>query len=225
MIYQKPNNQTATNMSEQLDTLLDATAVTTPEVQNNDLMDDFVSSLTAEEAPPVAETPAAATTEETPANTTEETPTATTDEEAIPETPSKRKDWDTLRSSRDRWKQDAEEVKATIQTKEQTIQTLTTQLEELQSKVAKLPELEEKLQVFDEYEKELSVTRLEATREYRDTIAKPLSVIGQSAEQLAAVNSTDNDSVLAMMRESDPVKQRELFKEVTTGWDDVDRSD
>ena len=215
-------------MSEILDTLLDATAPAAA-AQTTDLMDDFISSTIN----PVEETPAATpeatptTTEETPkAETTEETPTATTtEEEIVPETPSKRKDWDTLRSSRDRWKQDAEEVKTTLQTKEQTITTLTTQLEELQAKVARLPELEDKLKDFDVYEKELSVTRLEATREYRENIAKPLQVLGESAGQLATANATDNDTIENVMLESDPVKQREMFKEATAGWDDVDRSD
>ncbi len=215
-------------MSEILDTLLDATAPAAA-AQTTDLMDDFISSTIN----PVEETPAATpeatpvTAEETPtAETTEETPTATTtEEETVPETPSKRKDWDTLRSSRDRWKQDAEEVKTTLQTKEQTITTLTTQLEELQAKVARLPELEDKLKDFDVYEKELSVTRLEATREYRENIAKPLQVLGESAGQLATANATDNDTIENVMLESDPVKQREMFKEATAGWDDVDRSD
>jgi chromosome segregation ATPase len=212
-------------MPEMLDNLLDATAPAAA-AQTTDLMDDFISSTIN----PTEETPAEpATIEgETPAVDTppvEETPAVTTEEEVVPETPSKRKDWDTLRSSRDRWKQDAEEVKTTLQTKEQTIQTLSTQLEELKAKVAKLPELEDKLKDFDVYEKELSVTRLEATREYRENIAKPLQVLGESAGQLAKANSTDNDTVENVMLESDPVKQREMFKEATAGWDDVDRSD
>lgn len=213
-------------MPELLDNLLDATAPAAA-AQTTDLMDDFISSTIN----PVEETPAEpATIEgETPAVDTppvEEAPAATTtEEEVVPETPSKRKDWDTLRSSRDRWKQDAEEVKTTLQTKEQTIQTLSTQLEELKAKVAKLPELEDKLKDFDVYEKELSVTRLEATREYRENIAKPLQVIGESAGQLAKANATDNDTIENVMLESDPVKQREMFKEATAGWDDVDRSD
>jgi hypothetical protein len=215
-------------MSETLDTLLGATAPPAATAPSGDLMDDFISSTInpVEETPPapVEETPATPV-EETPAAPVEETPAATTDEEAIPETPSKRKDWDTLRSSRDRWKQDAEEVKNVLTTKEQTIQNLTSQLEELQARVAKLPELEDKLKDFDTYEKELSVTRLEATREYRENIAKPLQTIGDSAAQLAKANGSDSDTVENVMLESDPVKQREMFKDATVGWDDVDRND
>lgn len=216
-------------MPELLDNLLDATAPAAA-AQTTDLMDDFISSTInpVEETPVVPEAPP--TIEgETPVENTppvEETPAATTtDEEIVPETPSKRKDWDTLRSSRDRWKQDAEEVKTTLQTKEQTIQTLSTQLEELKAKVAKLPELEDRLKDFDVYEKELSVTRLEATREYRENIAKPLETIGNSAAQLAKANDSDSATVENVMLESDPVKQREMFKDATVGWDDVDRND
>lgn len=186
-------------------------------------MDDMVSGLLDET--PAQETPPAA--EETPPPAAEETPPppAAEEEETIPDAPKNRKDWDTLRASRDRHKQQAEEVKSVLSTKDQTIQALQQQLEELQNKAAKLPELEDKLKDFDTYEKELAVTRLESTREYRETIAKPLQVIGEQAETLAKANDSDLEQVLDMMREADPAAQRSAFKEVTAGWDEVDRAE
>jgi hypothetical protein len=209
-------------MSDELETIIDAPAAPA-EPQSLDLMDDFVSSLTADEKP--AEAPPA---EDKPAEA-EETPPAPEDkpaeEETVPEVPKNRKDWDTLRGSRDKWKQTAEEVKTAVQEKDQTIQSLTAELEELRSRAAKVPELEDKLKDFDAYEKELAVTRLEATREYRDTIAKPLQTIGEEAEKLAQANETDAETILDVMREADPVKQRQMFKDATSGWDDVDKGD
>lgn len=212
---------------ESLDTILDATTTAQAQSSSGDLMDDMVSGLLDE--------PAAATTEETSTETTpaaEETPkpaeestTPTEEEETIPDAPKNRKDWDTLRASRDRHKQQAEEVKSVLSTKDQTIQALQQQLEELQNKAARLPELEDKLKDFDTYEKELAVTRLESTREYRETIAKPLQVIGEQAETLATSNGAELEDVLEMMREADPAKQRTAFKDVTAGWDEVDRAE
>lgn len=211
-------------MSELLDAVLDTPATTDAPA---DLMDDFVSSLTSE-TPPATDTPPADTppaTEEKPAETpkTEETPPAT--EEEVPAEPKNRKDWDTLRGSRDRWKQTAEEVQTAISAKEQALQTLNAQIEELQAKASRLPELEEKIKLLDEYEKELAVTRIEATREYKETIAQPLQVIGQTADTLAKANETDPERVFEMIREADPAKQRTVFKEITSGWDEVDRSE
>lgn len=209
-------------MTTDFDAILDTPAVPAAESPSGDLMDDFVSSLTVEEAPPLApET----TTPEAPAPKTPEAPTEVDTEEAAPEVPKNRKDWDVLRSSRDRWKTTAEETKASIAAKEQRVAELTKTVEELQAKAARLPELEEKLQVFDEYEKELSVTRLEATREYKETILKPLQAIGETAETLARANESDSESILEVMREADPTKQREMFKEATVGWDEVDKSE
>jgi uncharacterized protein with HEPN domain len=214
---------------ESLDTILDATATAQSQSSSGDLMDDMVSGL-LDNATPAEETPASTPAEEIPPSAEEtpppeETPPTEEGEETVPDAPKNRKDWDTLRASRDRHKQQAEEVKSVLSTKDQTIQSLQQQLEELQNKAARLPELEDKLKDFDTYEKELSVTRLESTREYRETIAKPLQVIGEQAETLAKANDCDFEQVLEMMREADPAAQRAAFKEVTAGWDEVDRAE
>ena len=194
-------------------------------------MDEFVSSLTTEPTtlpadppagdPPPADPPAG---DPPPADPPAE-PTTPTDGDDIPEAPKNRKDWDTLRGSRDRWKQTADEVQQTVAVKDQTIATLSQQLEEEKARAARVAELEEKLKDFDAYEKELAVTRLEATREFRETIAKPLQVIGTQATTIAQTNESDPEKVLDMLREADPAKQRAAFKEITTGWDEVDRSE
>jgi len=201
-----------------------------------DLMNDFVSSLVSDEPTP------ASTPEQTPnpesetsdvedmgldkpeeaEDKPEETPKP---EPEIPEAPKSRKDWDILRTSRDGHKRAAEEAKVILEAKEQDIQELTTQLEELKTKASQLPELQEKLKDFDTYEKELAVTRLEATREYKETILAPLEIIAQSAETLAKDNDTEKDKVYDMLKEPDAAEQRRAFKELTSGWDDIDRGE
>jgi uncharacterized protein with HEPN domain len=212
---------------EPLDAILDATTAATEAATKGDLMDQFVTGLTEDVAPAAPTEEPAKPDEQPPAEEPakpEEQPPAT-DEDAVPEAPKNRKDWDTLRGSRDRWKTEAEEVKTVLQTKDQTIQTLQQQLEELKNQTARLPELEDKLKDFDAHEKELAVTRLEATREYRETIAKPLEAIGNAAESLSQSNETDTETILDVMREPDLAKQRQAFKDATAGWDEVDKGE
>lgn len=222
-----------------MDTEPDTTPAAAPEP---DFMNDFVSSLVSEDSTPAptqtptpaAETPSTETPEvpeddtlglDKPAEETPETSPEETPEPEVPEVPKSRKDWDILRNSRDTHKKTAEESKAAIQVKEQTIQELTTQLEELKTKASELPELQEKLKVFDSYEKELAVTRLEATREYKETILAPLEVIAKSAEELAKANDSEADKVYDMLKEGDAAAQRIAFKELTSGWDEIDRAE
>lgn len=205
----------------------------TEDIAVPNIMEDFVVSLTSDEHTPAApETPTEPeVTPETPAepetpevdpltlDTPEiETPEAPPAEEEIPDKPKNRADWDTLRASRDRHKQTAEEAA-------QNLQRIQAEAEELRVKAARAAELEEKLKTFDEYEKELAVTRLEATREYKETIKEPLDTIGASATIIAETNGADADKVLDILAEKDPAKQRAAFKELTAGWDNVDSAE
>jgi len=203
-----------------------------------DFMNDFVSSLVSEDSTPApTPTPAAEVPDpnpepaedelglDKPVEETPEPPAEPEPEPEIPEVPKSRKDWDILRASRDGHKKTADESKVAIQAKEQTIQELTTQLEELKTKASELPELQEKLKVFDSYEKELAVTRLEATREYKETILAPLDAIALSAEELAKANDSEADKVYDMLKEPDAAEQRKAFKELTSGWDEIDRNE
>lgn len=140
------------------------------------------------------------------------------DPDQEPEHPSNKDHWNNLRASRDRHKAAAEEKDAFLKEKD-------AQIEELKSKAARAAELEEKLKVFDEQERELAIARVEATREYKDNIEKPLQAIGTQAEALAQSNEGDVGAVFRMLNEADPVKQRTMLKELTAGWDEIDRLD
>ena len=140
------------------------------------------------------------------------------DEDTEPETPSGSEDWKRLRESRNRYKAAAEERENFLKERE-------AELAEVKAKAARAAELEERLKAFDEQEKELALARVEATLEYKETIKAPLDAIGQSAEMLAQSNESDPDEVFRMLREADPVKQRTMLKEITSGWDEIDRLD
>jgi len=173
------------------------------------------------ETPPVEEeTPpsAAEEEEENPFKTDESAEKPAAKEEEIPEKPGSKASWDILRASRDRHKAEAEEKAALLQERE-------VEFAELKVKAARATELEEKLRTFDEYEKELAVTRIESTREYKEAIEAPLEAIGAQVEILATSNEGDMVAVKRMLVEADPAKQRAMLKEITSGWDEIDRID
>ncbi len=205
---------------------------------------DFAQMITGDDT--ASETTEAATTETTEAAATETTETADTEttetttttveedenpfkveskegetkseEDKDPEKPTSKDDWSRLRESRDKHKATAAERESLLREKE-------AQVAELQAKAARTAELEEKLKVFDEQEKELAVARVESTREYKETIDAPLKAIGVEAEALTKENEADFEPIRIMLLEPDRSAQRIKLKELTAGWDDVDRQE
>ena len=52
-----------------------------------------------------------------------------------------------------------------------------------------------------------------------------MQVIGENVDTLARANESDPESVKDMLLEADPAKQRATFKELTVGWDEVDKAE
>lgn len=178
----------------------------------------------AEEAAPVEE-------EEAPADDdfdfedalSEEKPTEETPEEAPEEMPkdlSKKgqADWKALHAAKQEVRN---ELKATKAEKD----ALAAELAELRKQVAELPDLREKVKFVDEAEKELAVTRVEATREYKETVTAPLSAIEAQALLIAKDNDISTDKLFDAMAEPDPAKRRALLKAVTEDMDAADSAD
>jgi hypothetical protein len=74
----------------------------------------------------------------------------------------------------------------------------------------------------DEYEGELKLARLESTREYKQAVTEPLTVIQKEVSDIAKLYETDPVNIYAAMAESDPAKRRALLKEATSNFDPVD---
>lgn len=74
----------------------------------------------------------------------------------------------------------------------------------------------------DEYEQELRFARLESTREYKQAVTEPLSVIQKEVSEIAKLYETDPRNIYAAMTEQDPIKRRTLLKEATEKFDPVD---
>jgi hypothetical protein len=118
-----------------------------------------------------------------------------------------------------------------------------TKLKEFESKVAtrtdaveekganpetdtQLKELQAKLEAFqterDELEGELRLSKVEATREFKQTIGEPMREIVKSISELAAIYEIRPDKILDAANEPDSMKRRTLLKELTGEMDAVD---
>ncbi|NBV51768.1 hypothetical protein EBR78_11210, partial [bacterium] len=106
-------------------------------------------------------------------------------------------------------------------------------LKELESKASEAPQNSIEQQDFkaqletikaerDAYENELRFSRLEATKEYKQAVTEPLSVIQKEVADISALYETDPRSIYAAMIETDPAKRRALLKEATSSFDPVD---
>ena len=74
----------------------------------------------------------------------------------------------------------------------------------------------------NEYESELKLARLESTREYKQAVTEPLTVIQKEVADISALYETDPRLIYSAMVEQDPAKRRALLKEATANFDPVD---
>lgn len=140
------------------------------------------------------------------------------DKEDIPDKPGAPDAWSRLKESREKHKAAAEEKETLLREKE-------AEVAELKTKAARTVELEEKLKLFEEQEKELALARVESTLEWKNNLEAPLVAIGTEAAALAGENEADFEPIRLMLQEPDRTKQRVKLKELTAGWDEVDRSE
>jgi hypothetical protein len=74
-----------------------------------------------------------------------------------------------------------------------------------------------------EYEKELSVSRIEATPEYKEAVVKPLAAIMEVAEKIANKYEVNPKRLMAILEEADADRQGELIEEVASSFKERDR--
>jgi hypothetical protein len=108
-----------------------------------------------------------------------------------------------------------------------------TKLKELEAKTAQAPansveqvdlkaQLDALKQERDEYESELRFARLESTKEYKQAVTEPLSVIQKEVADIAGIYEADPRAIYSAMVEPDAAKRRALLKEATANFDPVD---
>lgn len=206
---------------------IDDIAPPPPVVTDTPAQEDYFSGvvnevkqvIAPEDAPPPAAKPAA---KAEPAPVVEDTPVATEtqggekdDIDSIepPANASKaaKDHWDALKITSKNYKAKATAAEQLLTAKEAEHAE---KIAEYEAKVAKVAEYEAKQAEFEEAQRELSIARVEGTAEYKNTILKPLEVIGQRAQQIAKANDVGSDSVLDIIAERDFDKQQELLDEI-----------
>lgn len=184
-------------------------------------LDDFFKGFDEDET-----TVEEATAED--ATVDEDAPAADGEEDDYPDTaPGKgsetaQKGWKEIKS-------DLKKTRAELRTERDKaaaeIKTRETELENLRKQVAELPEFREKAKQAEEAEKELAVARVEGTREYKDTIDKPLRVIEDTAVVIAQSNGLKVDDILDALAEPDMAKQRDMIDDLCMGLKPADSYD
>lgn len=215
----------------------------TPDTTAQDDTNPFLAEITGEESTtPAPETPVepnafldALTQPETPeaanpepdASAKPETDTTQNPEDTTPEelpnaTPKAAEHWkivkNDLKKTREELRQERDRAATEIQKRDE-------ELTRLREQTARVAELEEKAKFVDDAERELAISRVEGTREYKETIITPLKAIEEQAELIAKSSDVDVDRLIDAMTHPDPVKRRELLKEVTAGIDEMDKLD
>lgn len=120
------------------------------------------------------------------------------------------------------------ETRELVKTTQAEIETLrkqgpSTELTALQAELAKAKAERDQLSAdYAEASKVLSVSKLEATREYKTVIEKPLADLTAKLGELVSGYEVTVDQVKTVLFETDPVKRRAAFKELTSEFDAAD---
>lgn len=176
-----------------------------------DIAKDFDGDKPAEEEP-AEEKPSE---EDKPA---EEKP-AEDEDDIPPNLNDKRKaEWRELKASR-------EEAQTARQEAERLLAERDKELADLKAKVASLPELQEKAKFAEEAEKELAISRVEGTREFKETVDQPLKAIEKAMSTIAKDAGVSVEKLYDALEEPDFEKRRAALKEVTADMDDMDRQE
>lgn len=183
------------------------------------LMDEFDIALGLKEKPDEKQ---ADTPEETPK--TDDSAAKTDDDDPYPDTipnatEKAQAKWGEIKSdlkkTRAELRAERDKAAAEIKAREEALAQREKELEELRQKVVELPELSEKAKYAEEAERELAIARVEGTKEYKETILRPLEAIEQAAEVIAKANELSVDDVLDALTERDPGKRDQLLEELT----------
>lgn len=154
------------------------------------------------------------------------------DEDEVPEDPPKgaskkaSEDWKKLRGSRDKYKEQATNLERAVEAKEKEMEALqrkVQELQELEGKAALSEEYEEKLKKFDELEKQVAMLDVRKTEAYKKAITEPLEALDGSVKALAKSNETEVNALYKALNEPDLAEQRVALKELTAGWDEIEK--
>jgi len=127
-------------------------------------------------------------------------------------------DWGALKEAKERYKTQAKEI-------EEAKATLEAELAELRPKLAEAEEWAKQKELYEDAQKELAIARVEGTRDYKETIKKPLDSIEEQIVAIAKTNEISVEKLFSAIEEPDPVKRRQALNEVTEDMNRVDQDD
>jgi len=196
-------------------------------------MDDFMSAFQdiggdSEEESSQSSESESEQQSDTPQDTSDDGSSSDSDIDSFPDNPPGKGS----QASKDGWsklKATAKEFKTKYESAEKTrseeLAARDAELEFLRKQVADLPELSERARIADEAERELAISRVEGTREYKETIEAPLIAIEDAAEAISKANGIKFDDILDALTERDTVKRRELLEALMVDLRDTDKFD
>lgn len=116
------------------------------------------------------------------------------------------------------------ELKTELKTWKQKVAELEQKLAEGTTKEPTVPEDYEDLKTrVSEYEKEISVSRVEASPQYKQVVVAPLNGVLSAAYSMAQRYEVPENVMEAMLQEQDRTKQDALLQDVVSGFSERDR--
>jgi len=115
------------------------------------------------------------------------------------------------------------EIRAEIKQARAREAQLLQELEEAKKNNTIDPDIIEKAKFADEAERQLALTKIEATREFKNVVNEPLEAIATAAENIATRHGIDVDALYEALAESDITKRNGLFEDILSGVPDADR--
>lgn len=113
------------------------------------------------------------------------------------------------------------QLKSDLKTWKQKAAELEKQIAE---RPAQVPEDYEQLKAqLAEYEQEISVSRVEASTQFKQAVIEPLNGVLSAAYSMASKYQVPENTMEAMLQEQDPAKQDELLQELASGFSERDR--
>lgn len=180
------------------------------------------------ETPPAVETPGAAT--ETPPAESTTRPFKTTDvlnaalkpKEAPSEDDEMPED---VRNSTEKAKSSWRELKDQLKARTREAEALRKEMEEARSKnpIVDETELREMRERLEEQERVLKVSKVEATKEYREAVERPLAQIHDAATKLAEKHGLAKKDVLSILSNEDAEAQAEALSDLAVGLPEFDK--
>lgn len=153
-------------------------------------------------------------------------------EEEVPEglTKAAGSKWKELRQEAKLAKAKALELETKTKTYETQVVEMQAKLRELETANTQLAEVERLKEVVAEYESELTVSRVEATPEYKNSVIAPMAKLMNIADRIAKEYDPEGtgrvkERLLGIIETTDLKAQRKAIGEIASEWTEGDRFD